>query len=658
MIAMPSVGFLRGFGFSGFRSFSDDIEIFNDLKKVNLLIGLNNCGKSNVLSFLCNYLHPLLKDSDIEMARLDKPYSENDMAHNLRFALPFDGEMARLHERLALQPVAIDPVSFMREQESTSNLVSNLVVDPDQLYFKYSRSTINASGTAAFEWATFGTDYLHPEGTSEYKKQERAFFRYIDEVVPQIKTLTKDKDERLRNCISRLDPRASLRNALPHVSFIPQYRQVKDSEKEDSWSYDGEGLIKRLAALASPEIGKERDRERFLAIQKFLREVIGNNTAEIQIPSTHDMIIVVMDGKRLPLAHLGTGIHQVIILAVAATLMEFQIVCIEEPEIHLHAGLQKALLRYLIKNTTNQYFITTHSTHLLSVDSYDEELVNKIRIFHIRLIDNRSRVESVVSDFHKFSVCQSLGHRASDLMQANCLLWVEGPSDVLYIRHWLNVYTQENRLPPLLENLHYSFAMYGGRNIVHLTAALSEAEAERLILEASIDDEEELLDVDDDQIPPVDEERVRALIEVFPINRCSVLVMDKDLNSTIDQAREELTETFLASGCPVWKTKGREVENYIDQQTMEEALLRLRPNAFAKLANPGDKEKHGYYYLNAKGKEIKSINKVLLAKTVVDIASKNLDVLDLKERLEEIVDYLYRINGLRPDSQVPVKSPP
>jgi predicted ATPase len=42
------------------------------------------------------------------------------------------------------------------------------------------------------------------------------------------------------------------------------------------------------------------------------------------------------DNNVLPLTSLGMGIHEVIILAVAATVIRNQVVCIEEPEIHLH----------------------------------------------------------------------------------------------------------------------------------------------------------------------------------------------------------------------------------------------------------------------------------------------------------------------------------
>ena len=52
--------------------------------------------------------------------------------------------------------------------------------------------------------------------------------------------------------------------------------------------------------------------------------------------------------------------------------------------------------------------------------------------------------------------------RTSDIrlviLQANCVVWVEGPSDRIYLKHWIEAVTSE-----LIEGLHYSIMFYGGR---------------------------------------------------------------------------------------------------------------------------------------------------------------------------------------------------
>ncbi len=46
---------LKGFGFSGYRSFGNELAKIFPLKKVNLIIRKNNIGKSNIIS---NIGHP------------------------------------------------------------------------------------------------------------------------------------------------------------------------------------------------------------------------------------------------------------------------------------------------------------------------------------------------------------------------------------------------------------------------------------------------------------------------------------------------------------------------------------------------------------------------------------------------------------------------
>ena len=52
---------LEGIGLGGYRSFGADIQLLGPLVKVNLLVGQNNAGKSNILRFLVYHLAELKK---------------------------------------------------------------------------------------------------------------------------------------------------------------------------------------------------------------------------------------------------------------------------------------------------------------------------------------------------------------------------------------------------------------------------------------------------------------------------------------------------------------------------------------------------------------------------------------------------------------------
>jgi len=306
-----------------------------------------------------------------------------------------------------------------------------------------------------------------------------------------------------------------------------------------------------------------------------------------------------MDGKTLPLSSLGTGIHEVVILAAASTVLEKMIICIEEPELHLHPILQKRLCKYLSEKTNNQYIISTHSAHLL--DTPDTG------IFHVRFENNATVVENVINADQKTSIFADLGYRSSDLLQSNCIIWVEGPTDRIYLNHWIHECE-----PKLIEGIHYSIMFYGGRLLSHLTA-------------------EDL--------------EVNEFISLRRLNRYISIVIDSDKSKSediINATKNRIKEEFDKGPGYAWITQGREIENYIAPEVMENAIKKNYPMANV-LENKTDHFAHLYYYKDKTDNLVENVDKVKIAHTVTE-EKLSLDILDLKDQIKKLIKFINNAN--------------
>lgn len=318
---------------------------------------------------------------------------------------------------------------------------------------------------------------------------------------------------------------------IPQVHIIPQFRVIRPG---DHYTSEGQGLVELLARYHMPRIGREEDRDKHEQIQAFLRKLLHRPTATLEYSRPDSTLIINDDGLRLPLQSYGTGVHELLILVTAVLHMDGAICCIEEPEIHLHPHLQREFIEFLVNETSNKYILSSHSPTLINL------ACNDVQVFHLLSIDGATVGNPILQSEESLKAVRDLGLRASDLLQSNSIIWVEGPADRVYLRRWLTLISSD-----VMEGRDYVFMCYA-------------------------------------QLPKLDFERettAKEMVNVLQLNQNAVVLIDSDKaseNDAIDKDKQRVKQRCEASGGICWITDGREIENYIPPRVVQSACMELR----------------------------------------------------------------------------------
>lgn len=442
------------------------LKALEHLGRVNLFVGANNSGKSRMLRRLASAADYAVKFDADSMFRIGQDVRRilNDTRH------VFTSKNCEAHGRTRLLDVtaAIEKeTEFVQLGSSAFPLARALfesmlsAAEGDSQSFRGHAPDAGSFARALRHHGKQGLDLLKSESLGPTTKPERLY-------LPVLRGL-----RRLRE-----DSQAFTGSATDYYLLRTRADYFKE-EKSPPQLFTGATLYEDVRKLL---LGYHRDRQQIVDYQRFLSLVFFDRQDVILVPHVEDDVLYVKigDEQDRPIYSLGDGIQQAIILSfLPFTATKPTFFFIEEPELHMHPGMQRKLLDFYVEHERckqHHFFITTHSNHLLDMTA-DYETVAVIN-FRKRLKAEATAAgdkepEFVVQpmDAGDESILLDLGVRNSSVFLVNATIWVEGITDRLYMRRFLELYQEahagEAGFVRIQEDVHFAVVEYGGGNVTH-----------------------------------------------------------------------------------------------------------------------------------------------------------------------------------------------
>lgn len=316
---------------------------------------------------------------------------------------------------------------------------------------------------------------------------------------------------------------------------------------------------------------------------------------------------------RIPLSQSGSGLKTIIIVLAYLHLIPriegFDIskylFGFEELENNLHPALQRRLLHFLREFAAKhgcRFFLTTHSPVEIDYFARDSEA----QLLHVTHDGKHATVSTLSSYGRRRQILDDLDIRASDILQANGIIWVEGPSDRIYLNKWIELWTNG----AYREGAHYQILFYGGKLLAHLDAEAPDT--------------------------------TTATIRLLLTNRNVAILVDSDKpndDARINSTKQRVSDEIRRVGGYAWVTLGREIENYIPSGVLHEVLNLA--------SDPGPHDDVPKAILAEKTNLRKFADKVTLAQAITPhLTIEHLrQTHDLAIQLTSLVEHIKRWNG-------------
>ncbi len=499
---------------SGWRSFSyTKAEKFEDINRINIIIGPNNAGKSNVFKYFYQ-IREMSKNTTSHLIRsqLERYDQLNCIAATFSDEDTWGGQKNNINCEISFRNVLDqffgDSIPKLHQQHQEIILRA----EHDLSQGKTCLSLINQDGIPILE---------------PFKQKPNIFDSSVKNYIN-----VSESSEFILDTITYWE---TFLKSLVFVDPLRHYSRQKIKAGESD--FDGSDIVDKIISLKNNDSMEWRELKKNL--ERWLKSILNEDKIEFDPTDSQLRFYITRGDFEIPafLENLGTGVAQLVMLLSYLYINRNRVlnVFMEEPESNLHPEAVIQLVRIIEENFQNHcFFITTHSSTLL------DQMNENWSIHRVMLKEFKYSIVLPCNEIlHQNSLLDELGIRASQMLQSNLIIWVEGPSDRIYLKKWIETKYS------FIEGKHYSFLLYGGSNLANYT-----------------------LVADSDYI------------DLLKTSRYSIIVCDSDKDSESGEYKNRVTrianqlkqtdgmEDFVL----LWVTSGREIENNIPSSLMIGAL--------------------------------------------------------------------------------------
>ena len=463
-----------------YRNFNDfEMEFHEGL---NVIVGANNSGKTGLLSAI--YL--LNSPSNISI----DDFNKNNL---VQFKTLYNEDAPKTEITYFIN-------HFINEDDDEDESIIKLIpflgfkeVDAMRLASEDKKKYfIKAIVKAVYE--------LDEKYIGEYRKAVSGIDSFDDFMLMFKRYVAEHYKWHYTNGVSDLSAESKAATSIFDIRFIEAERTAAEVEKEtrkeiDSFSKDNSNTIaidkfkskvsEDLRDILKPSIEKLailfETEQNDIGLQKGNVAIYPSVKANVSIPDS--FITEVKDTKSefiVPIDHNGLGYNNLINIYMLIKLKElqvgkdFRILCLEEPEAHLHPAMQYKLFKYLKKldaekKLNQQIFVTTHSSNISAVAGID----NMFMMAYNRSVTpqdciNQSLELQFKDEGEKKQKSEAKKHLAkfldvtrSDMLFADKVILVEGIAERLLLPYFME------KCGYAYEDEHVSIVEIGGKHFEH-----------------------------------------------------------------------------------------------------------------------------------------------------------------------------------------------